>query len=476
VRVPLLGVTQDATSNVYVPQSSSEWTTFNAANGWANPDHLYLFQEASGNIVDKIGSSNLTVAGAPTYQQSVTGWSTLALHFTEATNNQRATSTAITNINTTSCTVLAYIRTPTTPAAARAYLTLGTTTNTAKFTLTTTPRYRTDSVANTATDTATVPSTVQCHVLKVDRTNNVVKGYITAAAGILTPTFNSAMTGNQLSIGSVNNGTVATIGMDVLYCAIWVGSNAEKTDQDIKSLMMQLGNNFWSPSWTVAYTASLSESESVSESVSVVVSDVVGLSETEVTTEATAIAASDVVSISESEIISEATSPAVLAIVGMSESESITESLEGHIPYTTPLVDSLTVVEQIQVESGGGVDMSETLSTSEQLVAIENAIAAINEAEGSSELLAVVYNAVAEAVVDELNTLENILVGIPYSTSLSESVALSEALLVLAAIPARELLSTLVSKAYAGTLMPVQRMIGALVSLAYSSNLKERGL
>lgn len=474
VKVPWQqAVTQDATSGVFIPQSSSEWTTFNAANGWANPDHLYLFQEASGSILDKIGSSNLTVAGSPAYQQTVASWSTKALKFTEATNNQRATSTSITNINTTSALCIFYANTPTTPAANRKFFSFGTTSNVASFTMLTTNAYRVDSSGNNTTDTVTTENSasVKCFALLVDRTNNLVKGYCTSMAAIKQPGFASGMTGNEICWGSADNGTVATIGMNLMYAAVWVGSNAEKSDQDIKSLMMQLGNNFWNPSWTVAYTANLAETDSTSESLAVAVSVPIAFSESASTAESLAAVASDVVALSETDATTEAQTIVASDVVGLSESASTAESQTAVATDVVGFSDSATTDEQITAGGTNELVLAETLATADLLTITASDIVGVTESASTAELIATLYTAIL-ALVEEVDTLDSILVGVPYNLALTEHPTIAEAIALTTGIPARELIGSLVSKAWAGTMSPAERLIGALVSQAWSCMMK----
>lgn len=60
--------TVDATSGGAFPADATEWTDFIAANGtlsaWSAPDSVYSFQQASGTIVDDIGSLDWVSAGA----------------------------------------------------------------------------------------------------------------------------------------------------------------------------------------------------------------------------------------------------------------------------------------------------------------------------------------------------------------------------------------------------------------------------
>lgn len=69
----------DATSGVYVPSTSEQWT----ALGLVVPDSLWLCQEASGNLTDSIGSLTLTATTTPQYQQDAAGWTRKGVGMTD---------------------------------------------------------------------------------------------------------------------------------------------------------------------------------------------------------------------------------------------------------------------------------------------------------------------------------------------------------------------------------------------------------
>lgn len=64
-------VTRDGPGSVLVPQSTADFI----ALGLRVPDHLWLCQESSGNLVPTIGSVQLAPNASPLYQQTVAGWS-----------------------------------------------------------------------------------------------------------------------------------------------------------------------------------------------------------------------------------------------------------------------------------------------------------------------------------------------------------------------------------------------------------------
>lgn len=98
-------VSKDAAAGIYCPASSTEWTNFIARKGLsvAVPDALWLYQEASGNLADSIGSFTLTAAGTgATYQSAVTGWTRKGIAITDAaTANFSSTSASLPDVSTT---------------------------------------------------------------------------------------------------------------------------------------------------------------------------------------------------------------------------------------------------------------------------------------------------------------------------------------------------------------------------------------
>jgi RHS repeat-associated protein len=122
------GVTQDATSNWYVPANSTEWTNLLSGTGISNPSQLWLMQESSGNLSDSIGTATLTATGTVSYQQSVTGWSRKAVapqaggtnYFVDWNDSHLCQPG-----NSGGCTLLALVAITSTPTADRDVMLLG---------------------------------------------------------------------------------------------------------------------------------------------------------------------------------------------------------------------------------------------------------------------------------------------------------------------------------------------------------------
>jgi len=420
-------VTSDATSSVFIPQSSSEWTTFNALNGWANPAHLYLLQESSGNAADSIGSATLTAsATAPLYHQAVTGWSTLAVGFTDNTLNQRFLNTSgMVDISTTSMLALGYCAFAATQTSAlNSIFTFGTTSNFCRTSLNTTPRFRVDSVGNGQVGTGTVGTGVHAFVLKCDRTNTTVTNY--TLVDKLTPTFASGMTGNQFALGAYSNGSQRTCGFNCLYLAIWTGSNAEKSDADVKNLIVQLGNTHFTPNWTAAYTASLSETDSLSESVAALFAVNIALSETDNLSESTNALAAFTQGVSESESLTESLAAATSTAQALSESESLAESLASTYAAIESVSESASLADSLDAVYATTQGLSESASLDESLDSSSAFTQALSDTNTLAESTTVVM-AAAPSLADS-HSLDDVLLALAgANTSLAEALSSTEA-------------------------------------------------
>lgn len=241
----MVGVTKDATSGIFVPASLSEWSqTLQVAGiGSGAPSLGWGCQDAAGPLAEFLGGGTVTLAatGAVTFQQTVTGWSRKAVGLQDAaTEKFSSTAAALPDISTTSALLLVYMDVLATPAAVRVLSALGTTN--AKMDVTTVPQPRTDSNVNTATGTGGFPTSPIPLVLKVDRTNTVVRGY--TLADKMAPTFDATMTGKSLTLGGLAANAASS---QYLYAVLFTGAAAELTDAQIKTLLQTLG---WTITWT----------------------------------------------------------------------------------------------------------------------------------------------------------------------------------------------------------------------------------
>jgi hypothetical protein len=243
----MAGVTQDATSLKFVPANATEWTTTMAAAGIGsgNPSALYLYQEASGNLADSIGSFTLTAAGSPSYQQAVTGWTRKKISLTDGlTGNFSSTSASLPDIGSGSLLTIAYCDMPTAGGAAlRNFIEYGTNATRCALEWTTGAKIEGRSAGNFLNGTSNPTSAVRPLVLKCDRTNSVVTAYSDQEK--VTPTFGGTMAGQRLDFFAVPTGQ-ASAGCGFLYAATFFNAAAVLTDAQVKTLLTVLG-------WTIAW-------------------------------------------------------------------------------------------------------------------------------------------------------------------------------------------------------------------------------
>lgn len=241
---PFAGVTKDATSGIYCPSSSGEWSTFISAAGLngviAVPDALHLLQEASGNPADSIGSITLTTTGTPTFQTAESGWSRKGIAFTDGQAAELSTTSAsLPSISTNSFASLVYADVTASGGASRCVIQHGTTT-VDQTRVTNTPRLQVASGANTTTGSASPLGVVRPYGLRTNRTAGSTTGNTDAEK--LVPTFGSP-TNKKLGLGASAN----VPGMNVLYAVHWFNANAEISDANWKLLLQALN---WTIGWT----------------------------------------------------------------------------------------------------------------------------------------------------------------------------------------------------------------------------------
>lgn len=245
-------VSKDATSGIRVPNSSTEWTDFNAyhvAIGTSNypnvsPASLYLMQEASGNLTDSIGSITLTVTGANwTYQTAVTGWTRKSLSITDGQSNQNAqnTTTAV-DIASTSAMLIMFLVMPTaTPAAARRFNRINS--NGIFALLSTTPRLQcgtSGAGGSTVSGTNNPLNGVRPIVVQADKTGARARVYsdqeeIVGTVG----TYSTIALGMGASAGNTANA-------GYLYSLVFTGAAGEMTKNGLRALLVAMG---WSIAW-----------------------------------------------------------------------------------------------------------------------------------------------------------------------------------------------------------------------------------
>lgn len=234
-------VTVDGTSGISVPIDATEWATLNSTAGLATgvPDHLYLCQEASGDLIDSIAGVNLTATNTPLYQQTVTGWSRKGVGWSDAGVARFQRTTTFTAPSAEAYFFLAYYASTGSPAATRFAITLGTSVS-AGIAVLTTGKLRTNAGANVANATNNLGTNVRPLALLADSTNNVTIGADDQET--MTPTHLDAGTAGVYIPGTT------TPGGRLVYLAIWRGTKAEAFSRtNIKALQQALG---WTVGWT----------------------------------------------------------------------------------------------------------------------------------------------------------------------------------------------------------------------------------
>lgn len=238
--------TKDATSGIYTPATTNEWNSVLTAAGISSgaPSALHLWQEASGNIIDQIGTFTLTASGSVrTYQVSVSGWSRKAVTNTTdgGTTAFQNTDAGLPDLSAASMATIAYILFPTVaPAAARTLISQGTSATRADASITTAPVVRGISTPTNITNGVSNPvgaSTVRPVVVMSNKTGSIARVYTNQDK--ISPTF-GAVAGKNLLFGS------GAIAGGYMYSATFFNTAAELTDGQWKSLLTTLG---WSIPW-----------------------------------------------------------------------------------------------------------------------------------------------------------------------------------------------------------------------------------
>jgi hypothetical protein len=206
-----------------------------ALTGIAVPDALWLFQDASGNAADAIGSFTLTASGTGlAYQQAVTGWTRKAITFTDnGTGQFKSISASLPDLSTTSMFTVVIGNVTATPAAQRNIITQGTTRTALNVNIT--PRVIVSSSANTVVGTLSPTGSMKPWGLRENHTAASTTGFTDAEK--LIPT-HGAVTGKTVTVGANSSNSPA---MSVVYGWEWHGANAEISDANYKSLLQAMG-------------------------------------------------------------------------------------------------------------------------------------------------------------------------------------------------------------------------------------------
>lgn len=240
----ITGVTQDSASLKFAPANDAEWTTFMSAIGLGtgNPTQIWNCQDLSGNLVAAKGT-NLTVAGAPTYNNAVAGWNRKSFNITATTVQAASQGVGVgPDPSTTSVLWLAYVATTTTPGGGRDIITVSNNATGCRVMHLAGNNHQMVDGANTANS---VNSYTRANpyvlALKYDKTNAVTAAYTDLETWSVP--FTTVVDGAK-GIGAVTaNGDA---GSKYLYLVEFSGAAAELTTAQLRTLITGLN---WSVPW-----------------------------------------------------------------------------------------------------------------------------------------------------------------------------------------------------------------------------------
>lgn len=230
-------VSKDATAGVYFPATSTEWSNFIARKGLAIgvPDAAWLFQDASGNLADAIGSFTLTASGTGlAYQQAVTGYSRKAVTFTVGGTGAFVSSSASLPDLSASSTLTMFVANVTAPPASKQMLVQGGagTNNSLLINVTTGTL---GLIAGTTTNgTEDITGRVVPITMQHDRANSVDTA--SSPASLISKALNASASGKRLTFGGGSNPAMA-----ILAAFEWHGAKAEVSDATVKALEQAMG-------------------------------------------------------------------------------------------------------------------------------------------------------------------------------------------------------------------------------------------
>lgn len=218
-----------------MPTTAAEWV----GAGFQAPAHIWLFQEASGAILDKVGSKNLSAAGTVAYQQAVAGWTAKAIGSTTPGTTGNCSNATMENLNANSVLTLTYSQftLSATTLVSRAFHGAASVNDLQANAASAIMRLRTG--ANAANGTGLHAATIHPIAVRWDRTNTVNAAYSDIEKVGITWA-DTAGTTMQVTAATLDTAFVG----NVMYAATWVGASAELVDAQIKSMLQALG-------WTV---------------------------------------------------------------------------------------------------------------------------------------------------------------------------------------------------------------------------------
>jgi hypothetical protein len=254
-----MAVTKDATTNVFMPASASEWTTQLTGTSISNPSAAWRFQDASGNFADAVGSFTLTATLSPnnwTYLQAITGWSTSGGDCPTDNKACNATSTSASLPaldqagQANSFAMLGYFDLTNIPSGNRDIMEIGAS---GRVRITSTPRIAIVSGSNSTTGTKDPVNgtflsggSVIPVMIVVNKTAGTWRLYTSQEKLNVTP--GTIAAGKVARFGGTSGANLSPTFI-LPYGAMWIGAAAEFTDEMVYQLLTGLG---FAMAWTAA--------------------------------------------------------------------------------------------------------------------------------------------------------------------------------------------------------------------------------
>lgn len=239
-------VPTDGPSSWRVPKSAAGFT----ALGITAPQHLHLAQEASGTLADTIGNMPMTATNAPSYQNTVSGWTRKGVGVNDTTANQGFSAAAGLgpNLGTQSFAYLAYLNIGTSDhLETRELLGVGIadpdTQNIAFGAPTSGDIFTFRSENVTANGVYAAANTNTAVLFVFNRNAGTTKVYTSGGDKIVGTYIGNITDGYKILLGSVpvSSGTPHAVTSKCFYSAWWTGAAAQFTDATATTLMTTMG-------------------------------------------------------------------------------------------------------------------------------------------------------------------------------------------------------------------------------------------
>jgi hypothetical protein len=247
--VPGITWTTDATSGKGVPANNTEWgDLLTAASTSGTCRHLWLMQEASGNLADSISPAAdfEYIGGTITYADTITGWTRKGPRFTSTASAFRNLDADLPTPNATSFLVFMLFKKNATPGANRSIWAIGldaTSGNYINLSLGSDDKlYLRDGSTAIGSGVSTYGTDVIPIIIRHDRTNSVQAIYTESEK--IVATYNATDANEIMRIG---DSSLNSPDMNILYSTLITGTAAEAGHATAKAILQQLG---WSPGWS----------------------------------------------------------------------------------------------------------------------------------------------------------------------------------------------------------------------------------